>query len=609
VGLFSGAGGGGRQLKLTLLGDSKQLERTLGRTETRLQKFGKKTQAITSGSALAGKGGFGTSGAVLAGGGFGIAAGLATKKAVDLANAASDMNEQLTKSRAVFGTASQGLETWSKSTAGSIGVARVEALQATGTFGNLFNTVGIGGKQATSMSQALVTLAADLASFNNANPSDTLDAIRSGLIGEAEPLRRYGVLLSEARVQQRAMADTGKASAAALTQQEKALARYEIILNDTEKAQGDFARTSGGLANQQRILKAELADTKAELGARLLPAYLKVTEAAVGLVKSFNGIEASAEQLNSVDFRQKLSDVFGIDQLRDIIGKLGPELAAIQAQFVKDISGIPTFVPPTVSGPGKGPIPFGQPGFKPSKPGTPVTLVSTRLQGQELDARLSGSSTKIKAVLQKEAAFLKNALTDVRLKPADENKLKQALLSVTGEITSINDAAADAANQAASDARQAAEATRQKAADARRKAKAARDKHQQAMKDALAATTKFLDSLRQGALDKLSRKETAVDVSRQMTDAKKALAVARMIGTPGGIKEAERGVQDAQFSRERMRVENAKFGGSNGNATITIGNITLTGIQNVDQFIAALQKRSKTNTTQTRGRTPGYRPF
>ena len=148
--------------------------------------------------------------------------------------------------------------------------SQTAALEATGTFGNLFSAIGIVGPQASAISQQFVKLAADMASFNNASPEDVLLALRSGLTGEVEPLRRYGVLLSEARVQQEAMAKSGKTSAKELTNQEKALARIAIIMRDTATAQGDFARTSGSLANQQRILDANVQDLKTSLGSALL---------------------------------------------------------------------------------------------------------------------------------------------------------------------------------------------------------------------------------------------------------------------------------------------------------------------------------------------------
>lgn len=265
-----------RDLLVRILGDDKSLQAAFTRTERRAKGFETRTKTIGVGLSRA----FGAAGIALGG----AAVFAATARAV---KGASDLNEEVSKSRQVFGSASREIEEWSRTTADAMGIAQTDALRATGTFGNLFRTIGTGADEASAMSQRLVQLASDLASFNNADPSDVLQAIRSGLIGEAEPLRRYGVLLSEARVQQLAMAQTGKTNVKEITNQEKALARYQIILQDTAGAQGDFARTSDSLANQSRILKANMQELSTEMGTHLLPAVLKVTRGINDLFDAF----------------------------------------------------------------------------------------------------------------------------------------------------------------------------------------------------------------------------------------------------------------------------------------------------------------------------------
>lgn len=268
-----------RDLVVRVIGDDRSVQQMFTRTERRTKQVQGRMDSLnqTSRGFLSGFGGkssllFG-SGAFI--GSAAITAGI--KRSVD---AASDLNEQISKSRQVFGDASLSIEKWAETTASAMGISQREAIAATGTFGNLFRVIDLAPKQSAEMSRALVQLAADLASFNNASPEDVLVAIRSGLIGEAEPLRRYGVLLSEARVQQIALANTGKQSVKALTDQEKALARYEIILSDTASAQGDFERTSGGLANQSRTLKANLDDLSASIGGALTPALTNLARLA-----------------------------------------------------------------------------------------------------------------------------------------------------------------------------------------------------------------------------------------------------------------------------------------------------------------------------------------
>lgn len=254
-----------------ILGDSSSLERAFKRSERSAVQFNGRMNALGQASrgALSRTGG---AGGFLFGSGTFIAAAGITAAITKSVSAASDLNETISKSRQVFGEASVSVERFGDSAAQALGQSKQQAVEAAATFGNLFRTVGLAGQQNAEFSTSLVKLAGDLASFNNVAPGDALLALRSGLIGEAEPLRRFGVLLSEARVQQVALAESGKKSVKALTDQEKVLARYKIILDDTATAQGDFERTSGGLANQTRILTANLSNLAANLGSTFLPA-------------------------------------------------------------------------------------------------------------------------------------------------------------------------------------------------------------------------------------------------------------------------------------------------------------------------------------------------
>lgn len=273
--------------------------------------------------------------------------------AISGVKAASDLSESMSKVKVVFGENAAEIEKWSKTTAASMGVSQQAALEAVGTFGNLFRAMGLGQNEAAGMSQKLVGLASDLASFNNADPAEVLEALRSGLVGETEPLRRFGVSLSAARVEaialaegmveptknaagiKKALAEVEQANAAVtraqrehgesskefteaqkratdaevalgeatkgavpeLTAAQKAQAAYAGIMKDTTLAQGDFGRTAGGLANQQRILAAQFENAKASLGSALLPVALSAVSVFVKLLGAFNALPGPGKKI------------------------------------------------------------------------------------------------------------------------------------------------------------------------------------------------------------------------------------------------------------------------------------------------------------------------
>lgn len=196
--------------------------------------------------------------------------------------AGSDLNETLAKSSVVFGDSAGEIAKWGDGAAASMGLSKNAAISAAAGFGDLFNKIGIAADRGQDMSKSLVTLASDLASFNNlaGGSEEALEKLRSGLAGEAEPLRSMGVFLNEAKVKAKAMQLGLVGANGALTEGAKVQARYALILDETGSAQGDYARTSDGLANSQRSLSAKVDDLSAKLGQSLVPAIDKVVDAA-----------------------------------------------------------------------------------------------------------------------------------------------------------------------------------------------------------------------------------------------------------------------------------------------------------------------------------------
>lgn len=265
-------------LKILAAADTGAAQAQLGLLDKRI-----KSVAQSSGGATAKMG--------AAWGTFGLAAGLAVAafgaKAI---KAASDLGESINKTRVIFGAASGSVLKFADD-AKSIGIAKAEALDAAAGFGAMAQSAGMSAAASAAMSIKLVKVSADMASFNNQDPSEMLERMRSGLAGEAEPLRRFGVFISEARVKSEAYRAGIAKVGATLTDAQKVQARYNVILQDTKKQQGDFARTVGdSLPNQMRVLRASVVDLSAELGKNLLPVVLEVTKSLTSFVEALEPV-------------------------------------------------------------------------------------------------------------------------------------------------------------------------------------------------------------------------------------------------------------------------------------------------------------------------------
>ena len=198
-------------------------------------------------------------------------------------SAASDLGENLSKVGVIFGDSAKEIEDFASTAATKLGQSKNAVLQAAGTFGTFGKAAGLGGKDLATFSNDFTALASDLASFNNTTPEEAINAIGSALRGESEPLRQYGVLLNDAKLKAAALELGIYDGSGALTDQQKILAAQKVIYDETGDAQGDFARTSDGLANSQRQLSAQMQDLQVSIGQALLP----VVEAILPLVKDF----------------------------------------------------------------------------------------------------------------------------------------------------------------------------------------------------------------------------------------------------------------------------------------------------------------------------------
>jgi hypothetical protein len=253
-----------RTLKLSILGDVDDLVKNLKKGTNATDDY---TKTLAN---------FGKKAAVA----FAVAGAAAGAFAISAVKGASDLAETVSKVGVLFGDTAKDIEKFAGTAAKSLGQTKQQALDAAATFATFGKAAGLSGQDLSKFSIDFVKLASDLSSFNNTSPEQAINAIGSALRGEAEPLRAYGVLLNDASLKQAALSlGIIKTTTEALTPQQKVLAAQKLIFEQTGAAQGDFARTSDGLANQTKIVTAQLENMKTEIGTALLPIVLQLATA------------------------------------------------------------------------------------------------------------------------------------------------------------------------------------------------------------------------------------------------------------------------------------------------------------------------------------------
>lgn len=184
---------------------------------------------------------------------------------------ATDLEETKNKANVVFASMAEDVTAWSRTSDVALGMSQQRALDAVSTFGAMGDSAGMNTKTNLKWSQSLVQLGSDWSSFYNLNPVDSLNAIQSAVAGQYEPLRRMGIVINQASLEQKALQMGLMEEGGVLSDAARYQALYALMVEKSSAAQGDFARTADGVANQTRIVRAQFENASATLGAQLLP--------------------------------------------------------------------------------------------------------------------------------------------------------------------------------------------------------------------------------------------------------------------------------------------------------------------------------------------------
>jgi hypothetical protein len=205
---------------------------------------------------------------------------------------------------------------------GLLGVDPTKAMTYMATIQSLGTSFGLTSDKAYVLSKNLTQLAYDEGSYWNKDVAETFTAMSSAISGEIEPIRRLGIDLTQARLQQELLALGFNKQVSSLSQADKAVLRYIAIMKQTTNIQGNLAQTISSPANMVRILKSEISQLAKAVGQLLYPAFkaiLPVLIAAVDLIKEFVVSLASVfgQKIEFTDFSKTQKDIGGVANAMD----------------------------------------------------------------------------------------------------------------------------------------------------------------------------------------------------------------------------------------------------------------------------------------------------
>ena len=231
----------------------------------------------------------------------------AAKGAFNGLKSAMDYSSNLTEVQNVvdvgFGKYKSKIEDLAKTSIQDYGMSELTAKQIAGRFQSMGTAVGFSQKKMSGMSVELTKLSADMASFYNEDQEKIAKSMQSVFTGTTQPLRKYGIDLTQATLQEWAHKQGIDANIKSMSQAEKTMLRYQYVISQTGAAQGDFARTSNTWANQTRMLQQNFQQLGSTIGQIAINAFKPFVKAMNSTLVQLDKFAKSA--------RDALGKIFG----------------------------------------------------------------------------------------------------------------------------------------------------------------------------------------------------------------------------------------------------------------------------------------------------------
>ena len=223
---------------------------------------------------------------------------------------------------------------WGESNSRAMHLSRLATVQSLDSFTLLFDAMNLGTSKTAAMSKAATVLAADLGAVKGVSTEIAVQDLMSFFAGSTETMRKYGVVILESNVVARALLDTHKESADQLTQEEKQLARYNLLMEQTTNIQGQAEREAGNYKAQVQDLNNVFIDLKTSIGEKLLPVATEIITAVNDFFDSTTGEEVLDALAKGVeDLATEILDFLQSEDFNSFKAEWMPKIE----QFVKDL--------------------------------------------------------------------------------------------------------------------------------------------------------------------------------------------------------------------------------------------------------------------------------
>ncbi|MEW8994393.1 phage tail tape measure protein [Clostridium sp.] len=209
---------------------------------------------------------------------------------------AMDAEESENLFEVAMGSMAGDARKWSEETSKALGLNAFNVRKNVATYNSMLTSMGLASEESLKMSEGLTQLSYDMASFYNLKPEEAFEKLKSGISGEAEPLKALGILVNDNTIKTYAYSHGIAKQGEQLTEAQKVQARYGAILDATKNAQGDLARTMDSPTNKIRAMKEQAQQIGIQFGQILIPILEKLIAVIKPLMDRFQGLSKEQQE-------------------------------------------------------------------------------------------------------------------------------------------------------------------------------------------------------------------------------------------------------------------------------------------------------------------------
>lgn len=209
---------------------------------------------------------------------------------------ASDFEQATGKLEVVFQNSSDGMKRWAEDALSTMNLSKATAIQTAADYGALFQGVGISIEKSAEWSKSLTERVADLSNFYDTTTEETISALNSIVTGTVQPMRRFGITMTEANLQQWAFAHGIRKTVREMSESEKVQLRYQFVMDKTKMAVGTTAREADSAGAQMKKFKETVSELGLKFGEVFLPMIVPVIETINKILSAISNLNGATKK-------------------------------------------------------------------------------------------------------------------------------------------------------------------------------------------------------------------------------------------------------------------------------------------------------------------------